>query len=264
MRSFRVLIGLLFALALTAGAHAQDVVAVPPLTAHVTDQAGMLDAQQRDALENVLKDYETRTGSQVAILLVASTAPEAIEQYSIRVADAWKLGRKKVDDGVILLVARDNPSALRRLRIEAGRGVQGTLTDAQSRRILADVIAPHFRQKDYYGGLSAGVSAITTLLDQAQLPAAAGASSGAKTNDAEDSFLGVPIPVIIFIAVFIFIVLQARKQGRGLSSNGWGRSSGVILGGGAGSSWGSSGGSSGGGFSGGGGGFDGGGSSGDW
>jgi uncharacterized protein len=101
----------------------------------------------------VLADYETRTGSQIAVLLVKSTEPEAIEQYSIRVTDAWKLGRKGVDDGVLLLVARDNTKALRRLRIEAGRGVQGVLTDAQSKRILQDTIAPHFRQNDYYGGL---------------------------------------------------------------------------------------------------------------
>src|SRR5437870_2230136 len=100
---------------------------VPPLQARVTDQIGMLTADQRQRLESVLADYKTRTGSQIAVLLVASTEPEAIEQYGIRVTDAWKLGRKGVDDGVLLLVARDNPSALRRLRIEAGRGVQGVL-----------------------------------------------------------------------------------------------------------------------------------------
>lgn len=261
MRSLRVLLGFLFALALAAGAGAQDFVPVPPLTAHVTDQIGMLSAEQRQSLDNVLKDYEARTGSQIGILLIASTAPEDIDQYSIRVAEAWKLGRKNVDDGVILIVARDNPKALRRLRIEVGRGVQGTLTDAQSRRILADVIAPHFRQKDYYGGLSAAASAITTLLDQEHLPAAGGAQK--RTED--DDFFGTAIPIIIFIVVFIFIVVQSRRQRSGLSSNDWGRNRGVILGGGSGSSWGSSGGSSsGGGFSGGGGGFDGGGSSGDW
>jgi uncharacterized protein len=127
----------------------------------------------------VLADYETRTGSQIAVLLVKSTEPEAIEQYSIRVADAWKLGRKGVDDGVLLLVARDNPSSLRRLRIEAGRGVQGVLTDAQSKRILQDTIAPHFRQNDYYGGLVAGVGAIATLLNQEKFPAPPGQAAGA-------------------------------------------------------------------------------------
>jgi uncharacterized protein len=105
------------------------------------------------------------------VLIVASTEPEAIEQYGIRVADAWKLGRVGIDDGVLLIVAKDNPKALRRLRIEAGRGVQGVLTDAQSKRILADTIAPYFRKQDWYGGLHAGVGAIEVLLDQENLPA---------------------------------------------------------------------------------------------
>jgi uncharacterized protein len=131
----------------------------------------------------VLADYETRTGSQIAVLLVKSTEPEAIEQYSIRVADAWKLGRKGVDDGVLLLVARDNPSSLRRLRIEAGRGVQGVLTDAQSKRVLQDVIAPHFRKNDYYGGLVAGVGAISTLLNQEKFPAPAAGQAAAPAQE---------------------------------------------------------------------------------
>ena len=156
-----------------APAGAQGLQPVPPLAARVTDNAGMLDAKQKAALEGVLADYEAKTGSQIAVLLVKSTEPEAIEQYSIRVTDAWKLGRKGVDDGVLLMVAKDNPSSLRRLRIEAGRGVQGVLTDAQSKRILQDVIAPHFKQNDYYGGLVAGVGSIATLLNQEQFPAPA-------------------------------------------------------------------------------------------
>jgi uncharacterized protein len=171
----RVLAGiavLLLVLLVVTGARAQSgFAAVPQQAARVTDQAGMLTASQRSALDGVLADYERKTGSQIAVLLVPSTAPEAIEQYSIRVADAWKLGRKGVDDGVLLVVAKDNPSSLRRLRIEAGRGVQGSLTDAQSKRVLQDVIAPHFRQGDYYGGLAAGISAIATLLDKERVPA---------------------------------------------------------------------------------------------
>ncbi|WP_426341828.1 TPM domain-containing protein [Pseudoduganella sp. S-14] len=174
----RVVIGLaimaLLALVVTGAQAADGFVAVPAHAARVTDQAGMLTAQQRSSLDGVLADYERKTGSQIAILLVSSTAPEAIEQYSIRVAEAWKLGRKGVDDGVLLVVAKDNPPSLRRLRIEAGRGVQGTLTDAQSKRVLQDVIAPHFRQGDFYGGLAAGVSSIATLLDKEHFPAPAG------------------------------------------------------------------------------------------
>lgn len=184
----RTVIGLaiivLLALVVTGARAADGFVAVPAQAARVTDQAGMLTAQQRSALDGVLADYERKTGSQIAILLVPSTAPEAIEQYSIRVADAWKLGRKGVDDGVLLVVAKDNPSSLRRLRIEAGRGVQGTLTDAQSKRVLQDVIAPHFRQGDFYGGLAAGVSAIATLLDKEHFPAPPGTQAAAAQNTA--------------------------------------------------------------------------------
>ncbi|RJG03860.1 TPM domain-containing protein [Noviherbaspirillum sedimenti] len=249
---------------------AQNFVAVPPLTAHVTDSIGMLTAAQRQALENVLTEYETRTGSQIAIVLVSKTEPEAIEQYGIRVADAWKLGRKGVDDGVILLVAKDNPSALRRLRIEAGRGVQGVLTDAQSKRILQDVIAPHFRQNDFYGGLAAGVSAITSLLEQEKFPA----PQGAQGQAAEEDGLGGWLPLLFFVFMVFVMMSRARSARRRFSRNGWGEAAGVILGshigrGGFGGGGGGFGGGGGGGFGGGGGGgfgggFDGGGASGDW
>lgn len=253
-------------------ARAQDFVAVPALQARVTDQAGMLRPDERSKLEAVLKEHEERTGNQIAVLLVKSTAPEAIEQYSIRVTDAWKLGRKGIDDGVLLLVAPDNPPALRRLRIEAGRGVQGSLTDAQSKRILQDVIAPHFRQNDFYGGLSAGVSAIASVVDREQLPA------NQKKHAAvdEDSLAGW-LPFLLFAFIAIMTIRSRMRRGRrGFSSDGWGRSAGVILGSGIG--WGTRGGlggsggfmggggfsGGGGGFSGGGGSFDGGGASGNW
>jgi len=252
----RALLGWIFALFLSA-ASAQGLAPIPPLQARVTDQVGMLKPEQRAALENVLKDYEDRTGNQIAVLLVSSTAPEVIEQYSIRVADAWKLGRKGIDDGVILLVAKDNPPGLRRLRIESGRGVQGVLTDAQSKRILQDVIAPHFRQNDYYGGLSAGISAITSLLDQEKF-----AAPDKKAKQEEES--GSWLPFLIF-GIFIFLAIFRSFRRNRLSHDGWGRSSGIILGGGFGGDRHDDGGfGGGGGFSGGGGGFDGGGASGDW
>ncbi|HJV53208.1 MAG TPA: TPM domain-containing protein [Noviherbaspirillum sp.] len=264
MSILRTLLGMVLVL-LLAAASAQDFVPVPPLQARVTDQAGMLTAQQRTALENVLREYEERTGSQIAVLLVSKTAPEAIEQYSIRVFDAWMLGRKGLDDGVLLLVAKDNPPALRRLRIEAGRGVQGTLTDAQSKRILQDVIAPYFRQNDFYGGLTAGISAIASLLDQEKFPAPQGRNAG---QEEADSF---PLaPFIIFLILFLLLSrLRSRRYRH--RRGGWGRSSGIILGGGSGyGGWGGGGfgggfgGGAGGGFSGGGGSADGGGASGDW
>lgn len=257
--------------ALAGGAAAaQEFVPVPPLQTRVTDLAGMLDGNQRVTLENVLKEYEQRTGSQIAILLVPKTEPEAIEQYSIRVLDEWKLGRKGVDDGVLLVVARDNPPALRRLRIEAGRGVQGSLTDAQSKRILQDVIAPHFRQNDYYGGLAAGVSAITALLDKEQLP------TPDKRQAAEEGF-DFSFGLFLFF-MFLFLMLSRRRSSRqSRHRQGWGGAvPGVILGGGfghghrggfgggfGGGGFGG-GGFGGGGFSGGGGTGDGGGASGNW
>jgi uncharacterized protein len=229
----------------------------------------MLDAQQRGALEAVLADYQAKTGSQIAVLLVKSTAPEAIEQYSIRVADAWKLGRKGVDDGVLLLVAKDNPPALRRLRIEAGRGVQGVLTDAQSKRVLQDIIAPHFRQNDFYGGLVAGVGAISTLLNQEKFPAA-----DTRAPAEEDGGLALWLP-LLFFGGLVLLALQRSRGGPRVARGNWGSGAkGVLLGavlnelsqsgrhgGGFG---GGGGGGGGGGFSGGGGGFDGGGASGNW
>ena len=266
MSIFRSLLALVLTL-LLASVHAQEFVPVPPLQTRVTDKVGMLTENQRDALENVLKEYEARTGSQIAILLVSKTEPEAIEQYGIRVFDAWKLGRKGTDDGVLLLVAKNNPPSLRRLRIEAGRGVQGSLTDAQSKRILQDVIAPHFRQNDFYGGLAAGVSAITSLLDQEKFPA-----PESKYAEAPEEEEGLDFGLILFFVFMILFLMLSRAQSRRYARHrhGWGRSvPGVILGGGYGSGgfggFGGGGfGSSGGGFSGGGGSADGGGASGNW
>jgi len=286
MRKLLLTCWLLAWIALAAPARADDgLVPVPPLSAHVIDQVHLLQPQQRQALEGVLAEIEQRTGSQIGVLLMSSTAPEAIEQYSIRVAEAWKLGRKGVDDGVILIVAKDNPKSLRRLRIEAGRGVQGSLTDAQSKRILEDVIAPHFRQNDFYGGLAAGVTAITTLLEQEKLPPAKRSSGAVQTDDGGG---WITLMVIgLFLVVFFTVLLKSRRSSRNaLNSNDWGRggstTAGVIIGSlvdealrqassgrggsrsGGGGFGGGFGGSSGGGFSGGGGTFDGGGASGDW
>ena len=264
MKLLRLLAAFSCALVVCAAA-AQGLTAIPPLRAHVTDLAGMLGAQQVSALDKILADYQARTGSQIAVLLLPSTAPEAIEQYGIRVADAWKLGRKGIDDGVLLLVAKDNPPALRRLRIEAGRGVEGVLTDAQSKRVLEDVIAPHFRQGDFYGGLVAGVGAIATLLHQEAFPAPPRAAPVAAGNGKPGSLW--PFLVLGF---FIFSALFRSRRSSRLSPGGWGRgASGVLLGAALGNSIGRGagggfGGAGGGGFSGGGGGFSGGGASGNW
>ncbi len=259
----RLFAGLLLGTMLSFAA-AQDFVPVPPLKTRVTDQISMLAPPQRQALENVLQEYETRTGSQIAILLMSSTAPETIEQYGIRVAESWKIGRKGVDDGVILLVARDNPSGLRRLRIETGYGVEGALTDAQAGRILNDIIAPHFRQNDFYGGLVAAVSAITAVMENEELPPP-------QRREAQQEEGGSWIFFLFILFIIISnIAARSRASRNRMNRGGWGRHApGIILGSGIGSSIGRHGRGGGfgggfGGFGGGGGGFGGGGASGNW
>ena len=157
---------LLAACALCAAALAHAEVAVPPLKARVTDLTSTLNSQQKATLEETLRAFEARKGSQVAVLIVPTTQPEAIEQYSIRVAEQWKLGRQGVDDGVLLLVAKDD----RKLRIEVGYGLEGVLPDAIAKRIVSDDIVPHFKQGDFYGGVSAGVDRIIRVIDGERLP----------------------------------------------------------------------------------------------
>jgi len=146
---------------------AQAEVAVPPLSGRVVDQTGTLSAGDISSLTKTLKDFEARKGSQVVVLIVPTTAPEAIEQYSIRVAEAWKVGRKKIDDGVLLVVAKNS----HRIRIEVGYGLEGALTDVASKRIIDEVIAPRFQSGDFSGGISVGVAWILAAIDGETLPA---------------------------------------------------------------------------------------------
>ncbi|MEJ8799446.1 TPM domain-containing protein [Trinickia caryophylli] len=134
---------------------------VPALTRRVTDTTATLTAAQRDALEAKLAAFEARKGSQIAVLLVPSTEPETIEQYGIRVAEAWKIGRERVDDGALLIVAKND----RTLRIEVGYGLEGALTDATSHRIVDEVIVPRFRDGDFYGGIDAGLDSMMRVID---------------------------------------------------------------------------------------------------
>lgn len=146
-----LVVGLWFAL--TGLAFAQELQPVPPLSAHVTDTVGLLPDAQRAAVEEKLVSLEQQHGAQVAVLIVASTHPEAIEAYGLRVAEAWKLGRKGVDDGLLFLIARDD----RRMRIEVGSGLEGAIPDAIAKRIIAEVVTPHFKAGDFAGGVEAGV-----------------------------------------------------------------------------------------------------------
>lgn len=150
-------------LALAAGVNAQ--VAVPPV-ARVTDLTGTLTPAQRAGLDARLAAFESRKGSQIAVLVVPTTQPETIEQYAIRVADAWQLGRQGIDDGALLVVAKDD----RRLRIEVGHGLEGAIPDAIAKRIVAETITPYFRSDDFYGGIAAGVEQIAHVIEGETLP----------------------------------------------------------------------------------------------
>lgn len=152
------LLAALLALWLAATAWAE--VPVPALAARVTDLTGTLDAGQRVALESQLQDIEAHDGSQVAVLLVPTTQPEAIEQYALRVAEAWKLGRKGVDNGVLLLVAKHD----RKVRIKVGYGLEGDIPDAVARWVIDETIAPRFKQGDFAGGITAGVRRLAGLI----------------------------------------------------------------------------------------------------
>jgi uncharacterized protein len=274
--------GILALLMCWAFAAAADI-AVPPLTGRVVDQTGTLSSGDIASLTQTLKDLETRKGSQVAILIVPTTQPETIEQFSIRVAEAWKIGRKKIDDGALLVIAKND----RKLRIEVGYGLEGALNDITTKRIIDEVITPKFRNGDFAGGISAGVDSIIRVIDGEPLPAPARARTSSWSNNF-DAFN----PFFLF-AIFIGGAILRAALGRLIGSIAAGGivgalawfiagslaasivagliafiftmfSSGIVSGGPgtySGSSGSSSGGFSGGGFSGGGGGFSGGGGS---
>jgi uncharacterized protein len=145
---------------------AEPLVAVPPLTSPVTDLTGTLTADQSAALDAKLRAFAQAKGSQVVVLIVPTTRPEEIEQYSIRVAEQWKLGRKKIDDGAIVIVALND----RKVRIEVGYGLEGALPDATANRIIQDDIVPPFRRGDYYGGISTGVDRVLRVIEGEPLP----------------------------------------------------------------------------------------------
>jgi uncharacterized protein len=292
LRLFALLIGIGFAA--VASAAEGDVKPIPPLTARVSDFTGTLDASQKQTLEEELTALEKSKGSQVGVLIVPTTEPEDIAQYGIRVADAWKLGRKAADDGVILIVAKND----RRVRLEVGQGLEGAIPDAAAARIIREYIAPRFRANDYYGGIHDALGAVTKLVNDEPLPPPLTEEHSGKGGAGEFGpvfiaawfvalflrglFGGAPmpvragvvglgaagvgwlllglVPITFLLGAFgaVFGLLGGGGGGGGFASGGgWGG-----FGGGGGGGWSSGGG--GGGFSGGGGGFSGGGASGSW
>jgi len=267
---------------------AQGLQPIPKLAARVTDLTGTLTAEQQTALEQKLAAFQSAKGSQLAVLIVPTTEPEQIEQYSIRVVEQWKLGRQKVDDGALLIIAKND----HRVRIEVGYGLEGVLTDALCNRIIAETIRPAFRQGNYYGGIDAGLEQMMKLVQGEPLPPPEHEwQSGRRAHGSN------PLPLMLF-AVFVGSVVLRGIFGRTLGSAFTAVGAGLLvwiagyalllallaaagaflftlLGGLArGSGWSSvpraggfggfGGGLGGGGFSGGGGGFGGGGASGSW
>lgn len=275
-------------LALLLCGTAQAEVAVPVLKQRVTDLTATLDAGQIQLLENKLSAFESGKGSQIAVLLVPTTQPETIDQYGIRVVEAWKLGRKGVDDGVLLLIAKDD----HKLRIEVGYGLEGALNDATAKRIVSEVISPHFKGQDFYGGIDAGLDSIIKVVSGEALPPPSPTRHAQSNSDIKSAFgvvflvffigniilrqwlgllpsgavVGGVIGALVWFAVlslfwaglaaviaFLLSLLFGSGRGGGPTfPTGWG--------GGSGGGWSSGGG----GFGGGGGGFGGGGASGDW
>jgi uncharacterized protein len=179
-----------------AGANVAAQQPVPPLTGHVVDTTGTLSAEALASLENKLAAFEGRKGSQIIVLLVRTTAPEAIEQYSLRVAEEWRIGRSGVDDGIVLLVALDD----RRMRFEVGYGLEGAVPDALARRIIAETIAPRFYEQDIAGGLDAGLDAVIGLVDGEPLPVPV-----VREPDGEPF---AALPIILMLALFVAPVFR--------------------------------------------------------
>lgn len=269
---------LLFA---TCNLHA-ELVAIPSLQTRVTDLTQTLTAEQQGQLEAKLKAFELEKGSQVAVLIVASTKPEEIEQYSIRVVDAWKLGREKQDDGILILVAKND----HKMRIEVGQGLEGAIPDLIAKRIISEVMSPSFKQGDFYGGINNATDKLMGLISGEQL-----SPPPPHANMSFDNSLALFVIGCIVVGAFLSSVL-GRFFGAGATAGIIGGVSWFILGtlgmsifvgimafvftlimpylfdgtrgGGAYSSGGFGSSSSNGSFGGGGGGFSGGGASGDW
>jgi uncharacterized protein len=180
---------------------------VPYLSGHVNDTAGMIPAAVRDRLEDKLAAFEKQTGAQVAVLTVPGLAGEVLEDYSLKVAETWKLGRKGVDDGVLVLIARDD----RKMRIEVGYGLEGKLTDAQCRRILDNVIRPAFRNGEFGKGVEAGVDAVTGTIQGKDViptsPPSASKQFSAKPIGLQ--LMGIGIFVLV-IGVFSLLALLSK------------------------------------------------------
>jgi len=224
----RWLVALLFAgaalVAWAADPRGDDgLLLVPPL-ARVTDTTGTLRPQDRQALEDRLAAFETAHGSQIAIVMVASTAPEPIADFAHRIGDAWKIGRSAVGDGVLVVVAKDD----RRVWIAVARALEGAIPDLAAKRVIREQIAPRFKSGDFAGGLSAGLDALFKLIEGEGLPAPAGVSQ--RTVDAGEGLLALLVPFVFAGAVVGALLRRILgRPGALLAGAGSGAVSGVML-----------------------------------
>jgi uncharacterized protein len=184
---------------------------IPPLTARVTDVTQTLSASEKAALEAKLADFERRTGNQLVVLMVPTTRGEPIEGYSLRVAEGWKIGRKGQDNGALFVIAKDD----RKMRIEVGYGLEGVLTDVTSRRIIAENVAPLFRQNRFGAGVDAGVDRIIAVVGTGQpLPAQQRATPSRRTQ----GFDFQTLLILLFVGVPVLGGILSRVFGRMLGS----------------------------------------------
>ena len=205
----------------SAPALAQDVQPVPALSGRVVDGAGLLTAAQRGALDAKLAAFEAQAGPQIVLLLVASSQPEDIASYAQRVADAWKIGRREVGDGLLLVVARDD----RRVRIEVAKALEGAVPDLAARQIIDRDITPAFKKADYAGGLNAAVDSLIARVRGEGLPEpkARGGQTGPLGQIGLDwQQLGIFLFIAVPVLGAVLTVILGRKLGAVATAGGAG------------------------------------------
>lgn len=221
----RLISGLLLTLWLSFAsltAWAQDVQPVPTLTAHVMDSTGTLNAAQREALEAKLTAFEKARGAQLVVLMVPTTQPEDIAAYAQRVGDSWKIGRKSIGDGLLLVVAKTD----RTVRIETTKTLEGPIPDLAASRIIENAITPRFKQGDFSGGLNAGTDQIMALISGENLPMPT--QGTANAGNSEGGFDWTTLAVFLFFAVPVGGRVLSSVLGRKLGSVATGGAVGVL------------------------------------
>ena len=200
--------------ALCAAAQAQDVLPVPPLAARVIDQTATLTTEQRAAVEAKLAAFEAQSGPQIVVLLVPSTAPEDIAAYAQRVAEAWKIGRRDVGDGVLLVVSKGD----RKVRIEVAKALEGAIPDLAARQIIDSAVRPAFRADDYAGGLNAAIDRLMQRIQGEGLPAPGARDSGRARQGLQIEELGLFFFIAVPILGAVLTGLFGRKFGSVLTA----------------------------------------------